>query len=90
MSFLELKQVSKGSLRLGRTEVLADIDLEIEQGEFVAIVGYSGAGKTTLMSLLAGLIRPDTGMRPARRAPTWRGPVPTAVWSSRITACSRG
>jgi nitrate/nitrite transport system ATP-binding protein len=45
----------------GRTEVLADIDLEIEQGEFVAIVGYSGSGKTTLMSILAGLIRPEKG-----------------------------
>ncbi len=60
--FLQLKGVSKGyGPSSARTEVLADIDLEIEQGEFVAIVGYSGAGKTTLMSLLAGLIRPDTG-----------------------------
>ena len=62
MSFLLLKGVSKGyGPRSARTEVLADIDLEIEQGEFVAIVGYSGAGKTTLMALLAGLIKPDTG-----------------------------
>lgn len=44
-----------------RTEVLADITLEIEQGEFVAIIGYSGAGKTTLMSLLAGLLKADRG-----------------------------
>lgn len=62
MSFLKLQNVSK-SYGSGpeRTEVLKDINLEIEEGEFVAIVGYSGAGKTTLISLIAGLIRPDAG-----------------------------
>ena len=62
MSLLEAKNVSKGFGPLGRrTEVLEDITLEVEQGEFLAIIGYSGAGKTTLMSLLAGLIKPDAG-----------------------------
>ncbi len=62
MPYLELKSVSKGYGAKGsRTEVLHDVTLAIEQGEFVAIVGYSGAGKTTLMSILAGLLRPDTG-----------------------------
>jgi nitrate/nitrite transport system ATP-binding protein len=58
MAFLELKGVNKG---YGSSEVLRDINLEINKGEFVAIVGYSGAGKTTLISLIAGLIRPDSG-----------------------------
>lgn len=62
MPFLELQNVNKGYGANGsRTEVLRDINLAIEEGEFVAIVGYSGAGKTTLMSLLAGLIKPDNG-----------------------------
>lgn len=62
MAFLELKNVSKGfGPANARTEVLRDINLEIEQGEFVAIVGYSGAGKTTLISMIAGLIAPDCG-----------------------------
>ncbi len=62
MAFLELKNVSKGFGAGGqRAEVLKDINLSIEKGEFVAIVGYSGAGKTTLISLVAGLLRPDTG-----------------------------
>lgn len=62
MSFLEMSGVDKGYGKPGaRTEVLRDINLSIRQGEFVAIVGYSGAGKTTLISLLAGLTRPDEG-----------------------------
>jgi nitrate/nitrite transport system ATP-binding protein len=62
MALLEVKNVSKGfGPSSQRTEVLEDITLEIEAGEFVAIIGYSGAGKTTLMSLLAGLTKPDSG-----------------------------
>jgi len=41
--------------------VLHDIDLDIETGEFVAIVGPSGSGKTTLLGLLAGLDLPTNG-----------------------------
>lgn len=62
MAFLELKNVNKGfGAADHRNDVLKDINLSIEKGEFVAIVGYSGAGKTTLMNLIAGLTRPDTG-----------------------------
>ena len=45
----------------GRVDVLHDIDLAIGRGERVAIVGPSGAGKTTLMHILGGLDRPTTG-----------------------------
>jgi len=62
MPFLELKNVSKGyGPEKGRTEVLRDINLSVSCGEFVAIVGYSGAGKTTLISMIAGLLQPDVG-----------------------------
>jgi nitrate/nitrite transport system ATP-binding protein len=62
MAFLELTSVGKGyGVNGSRTEVLRDINLSMEQGEFVAIVGYSGAGKTTLISLIAGLLKPDAG-----------------------------
>ncbi|MDZ4185741.1 MAG: ABC transporter ATP-binding protein [Desulfuromonadales bacterium] len=45
----------------GRVDVLHDINLDISRGERVAIVGPSGAGKTTLMHILGGLDRPSTG-----------------------------
>jgi putative ABC transport system ATP-binding protein len=41
--------------------VLADIDLEVSAGEYVAIMGESGVGKSTLLNLVAGLDRPDAG-----------------------------
>ncbi|MEO5805981.1 ABC transporter ATP-binding protein [Devosia sp.] len=59
---LELSGISKfygeGAKRV---EVLKDINLSVETGEFVAILGFSGAGKTTLISLISGLIEPDQG-----------------------------
>ena len=62
MAFLSLTNVSKGFGPPGRrTEVLRNINLDVAQGEFVAIVGYSGAGKTTLISMIAGLLHPDSG-----------------------------
>jgi len=62
MAFLEIDAVSKGYGKDGaRTNVLSGVSLAIERGEFVAVVGFSGAGKTTLISLLAGLIKPDSG-----------------------------
>lgn len=62
MTILEVSKLSKDyGTDQDRVRVLDNINLKVEKGEFVAIVGYSGAGKTTLISLLAGLIKADTG-----------------------------
>ena len=59
---LELRDVCKGyGSGAARTEVLKNLNLRVEPGEFVAIVGFSGTGKTTLINLLAGLAHADTG-----------------------------
>ncbi len=79
MAFLEARGVCKGfgprDQPAQRTEVLRDINLELERGEFLAIVGYSGAGKTTLISMLAGLTLPDQGTITLNGKPI-RGPGP--------------
>ncbi len=55
---LEAKNIRK---IYGELEVLKGIDLSINQGEIVSIVGSSGAGKTTLLQLLGTLDKPDSG-----------------------------
>lgn len=57
MAILELKGVSKGY----GAPVLKRLDLRVEEGEFLAILGFSGTGKTTLVNLMAGLELPDQG-----------------------------
>ena len=52
MAQVELKNVNKS---FGKTEVIRNVDLEINKGEFVVFVGPSGCGKSTLLRLIAGL-----------------------------------
>jgi len=48
-------------LRSGRVQALRNVNLEIAEGDFVAIMGPSGSGKTTLIQLIAGLLTPTEG-----------------------------
>ena len=45
----------------GRFHALREIDLTVEQGEFVTLIGHSGCGKSTLLNLIAGLTQPTAG-----------------------------
>src|SRR5438445_152505 len=55
---ISLKNVTK---RFGSTEVLKQIDLNIEPEKTTVLIGASGCGKSTLLRLMIGLIRPDSG-----------------------------
>ncbi|MEE8413332.1 MAG: ATP-binding cassette domain-containing protein [Dehalococcoidales bacterium] len=58
MAFINMQSVS---LALGNTRLFEGINLTIEQGEKVALVGRNGSGKSTLLKLIAGIFRPDSG-----------------------------
>jgi zinc transport system ATP-binding protein len=58
MSVLEVKSLRK---RFGDVEVLRGIDLKLERGEVLSIIGSSGGGKTTLVKCILGLHHPDEG-----------------------------
>jgi nitrate/nitrite transport system ATP-binding protein len=61
-SFLSLENVDMTfATKRGPFVALKDINLEIAQGEFVSIIGHSGCGKSTVLNLVAGLLRPSSG-----------------------------
>lgn len=56
---ISLKGIRKS---FGSLEVLKGIDLEVRKGENVVVLGRSGSGKSVLIKIIAGLLRPDEGM----------------------------
>ena len=59
---ISLHQVSKTyETPAGKFSALKDIDLEIQPGQFVGVVGKSGSGKSTLLNMVAGIDRPSSG-----------------------------
>ncbi len=64
MALLEVKNLKKVyTTRLGgnRVQALDNVNFEVEQGEYVAIMGESGSGKTTLLNIMASLDKPTAG-----------------------------
>jgi lipoprotein-releasing system ATP-binding protein len=62
MAFVEVRGLNKSyALQGRRLHVLRDLDMAVEKGEMVAVMGASGVGKSTLLHVLGGLDRPDNG-----------------------------
>jgi ABC-type lipoprotein export system ATPase subunit len=69
---IELKGLSKSYTISGKIiKALQPLDLSIEQGNFVSIVGHSGSGKSTFLSLVGGIAKPDTGTVAVDGADIW-------------------
>lgn len=58
MSYIELERVNKS---FGKTDVVKNVSLKVNQGEFLVLVGPSGCGKSTLLRMIAGLESIDSG-----------------------------
>lgn len=61
MAFIEFKNVSKEYRGEVNVQAVRDCSFEIEEGEFVVILGQSGAGKTTILNMLGGMDNPTEG-----------------------------
>ena len=59
MSFLQIQNLAR---RYGETTVFDRVNFSMEKGEFVAIIGHSGCGKTTILNILAGLDTASDGV----------------------------
>ena len=60
--FIRVDQVGmKFATKKGAFHALRDINLRVDKGEFVTLIGHSGCGKSTLLNLMAGLIQPSSG-----------------------------
>ena len=89
MAEIVLEDVSK--IYPGGAVGIADLNLEIKDGEFIVLVGPSGCGKTTALRMVAGLERSPTGR--SASASAWSTPCRprsgTSRWCSRTTRCTR-
>ena len=61
--FVQIERVGQTfDTKKGKFVALREIDLTIRQGEFIALIGHSGCGKSMLLNLIAGLTRPTDGV----------------------------
>ena len=56
-SIIELKNVSK---KFKQLSAISNVNISVDEGEIIGLVGENGAGKTTLINLILGLQKPDT------------------------------
>ena len=79
---LEMSGIAK---HFGATVALDAVDLRVDSGQVLALVGENGAGKSTLMKILSGAVRPDAGGIQAR----WVSDSPRTVRWRRAPRASR-
>ena len=74
----------------GPAVIVKDFTLNFAAGEFITLIGHSGCGKSTVLSMVAGLTDITDGAHDPRRHAKPTRPAPTAASSSSRPACCRG
>ena len=86
MSKIELKHIDKF---YGKNHILKDVNLTIEDGDFMTLLGPSGCGKTTTLRVVSGLEKPQNGtIHMDGKEMSLRANV-TSTWYSSPTHCGR-
>jgi zinc transport system ATP-binding protein len=85
---IPIVQIKDVAFAYNREWVLEDVNLDIRQGDFMAMIGPNGGGKTTLLKLVLGLLRPNKGVirvagQSAQKASSCIGYVPQDAYSNR-------
>ena len=80
---LEIRDVSKTFFpnTVNERKALRGIDLHLDEGDFVTVIGSNGAGKSTVLNTIAGKLTPDTG---SVSEPTFRQPADIASVSDQL------
>jgi ABC-2 type transport system ATP-binding protein len=82
-------QVSGLRKSFGKKEAVAGVDLKIAAGSLAGLVGPNGAGKTTSLSMMTGLLRPDSGRVVIKGLDVWADPVAAKAVIGVVTAEAR-
>jgi len=72
MALLEINQLCKS---FGETRAVDGVSFQVEEGEIYGLLGPNGAGKTTTISMISGLLKPDTGTVILDQDNFWSDPV---------------
>ena len=81
-------RVENLSFSYGKIQAIRNVSFELDKGEIMAIVGANGAGKSSLMKCIAGLLKPQWG-EVYLNDRKWNRP-PTRWWSRACAWCPRG
>lgn len=74
----------------GPFTALTDVNLKIEKGEFVSLIGHSGCGKSTVLNIVAGLHQATTGRALSSITLRLKSPARSGRWYFRTTLCCPG
>ena len=88
---MSLYSISNAQLAFGHVALLDHADFSLEAGERVGLIGRNGAGKSSLLKIIAGLTKPDDGLitRQNELTTVYVPQEPSSIWRRRCSTSSR-